>query len=100
MHDIRTQNLWNALHAKLLARRNPAPTATDESSDVVIGPEGSSLPLVGSDSYPSLDLMRNWTSERPSIAQILESSSTQQLTESVRQSGDLVDPWRFTNGIN
>jgi hypothetical protein len=57
-------------------------------------------PQLSSESYPSLDLMANWTGERPSIAQILEGLSTKEAIEEDRQTDDVANNWRSDHGTN
>jgi hypothetical protein len=55
---------------------------------------------VSSESYPALDLMANWTDERPSMSQILEGRSVNEVPEGNRQIGDAANNWRSDNGTN
>ncbi|HEY5091683.1 MAG TPA: hypothetical protein VII60_00310 [Acidimicrobiales bacterium] len=40
--------------------------------------------------YPALDLMARWTSDQPSMSQILDGRSGQEAIDANRQSGDAV----------
>jgi len=40
--------------------------------------------------YPALGLLENWTNDQPSMSQILDGRSTQEIVDVNRQSGDAV----------
>jgi hypothetical protein len=47
--------------------------------------------------YPALDLMANWTNDRPSMSQILDGQERQAAVNVHRQSGDALDTWGSDN---
>jgi hypothetical protein len=57
-------------------------------------------PPWSAENFPALDLMANWTNDRPSMSQILDGQSRQKAVDVHRQSGDAVDIWRSDNASN
>lgn len=50
--------------------------------------------------YPALDLMANWTSERPTMSQIMDGLSSQDGIDVHRQIDDAANNWRSDDAIN
>ena len=92
-------SLWSGIQGSGTCRRCPAPGVTDQ--EVAAITEARVLrPQLSSESYPSLDLMADWTGERSSMAQILEELSANEAIEGDRQIGDVVNNWRSDHGTN
>jgi hypothetical protein len=92
-------SLWSGIQGSRTSRRSPAPEVTDQ--EVAAITEAPVLRLqLSSEGYPSLDLMANWTGERPSMAQILEGLSANEAIEEDRQIDDVVNNWRSDHGTN
>lgn len=90
---------WSGIQGSRTSKRSPAPEVTDQVVAAIT--EAPVLrPQLSSESYPSLDLIANWTGERPSMAQILEELSANEAIEGDRQIDDVVNNWRSDHGTN
>ena len=99
MRAGKPSSLWSGIQGSRTSRRSPAPEVTDQ--EVAAITEAPVLRLqLSSEGYPSLDLMANWTGERPSMAQILEGLSANEAIEEDRQIDDVVNNWRSDHGTN
>jgi hypothetical protein len=56
-------------------------------------PEQSVQSPWSAEQFPALDLMANWTSDRPSMSQIMDGRASQEAVDVSRQSGDAVSKW-------
>ena len=99
MRAGKPSSLWSGIQGSRTSKRSPVPEVTDQ--EVAAITEAPVLRLqLSSEGYPSLDLMANWTGERPSMAQILEGLSANEAIEEDRQIDDVVNNWRSDHGTN
>jgi hypothetical protein len=59
--------------------------------DAPVSEQSNVQPPWSAEQYPALDLMANWTNDRPSMSQILDGRSSEEIIDANRQSGDEVN---------
>ena len=91
-------SLSSGIQGSGTCKRSPAPEVTDQEV-AAITEAPVLLPPLSSESYPSLDLMANWTGG-PSMAQVLDGLSADEAIEEDRQIDDIVNNWRSDYGTN
>jgi hypothetical protein len=89
-----------SLRDRLAAKRGRAPLQSITPNEIPANEQSVAQPPWSAESYPALDLMANWTNDRPSMSQILDGQSRQKAVDVQRQSGDAESIWRSDNAAN
>ena len=100
MRVLKRASSWQSLRDRLVTR--PGETSTNDAFAAEAPEiEQSVVQLPWSaEHFPALDLMANWTTDRPSMSQILDGQASQKAVDVSRQSGDAVTKWRPDNANN
>ena len=97
--DKRAQS-WQSLRDRLVTKHGRTPQNSVPSAAVPeVEPSVVQL-LWSAEHFPALDLMANWTNDRPSMSQILDGRASQDAVDVSRQVGDAATKWRSDNASN
>ena len=89
MRETKRASTWSNFRDKISTKRGDVPQTT-MPAEVPVLEDSVALSPSNAEHYPALDLMDNWTDDRPSMSQILDGRSTQEIVDVNRQSGDAV----------
>jgi hypothetical protein len=91
---------WTSLRDRLAAKRGHVPLASVSPEEVPVNEQSVVQPPWSAEHYPALDLMANWTNDRPSMSQILDGQLRQEAVDVQRESVDAEHIWRSDNATN
>jgi hypothetical protein len=82
---------WSSRRDKFAAEQVDEVPSTDVVDDVPVVEQSSAQIPWSAEQYPALDLMANWTNDRPSMSQIMDGLTNREATDVHRQSGGEVN---------
>ena len=78
---------WSSRRDRFAAERVDEVPSIDVVDDVPVVEQSTAPAPWSAEQYPALDLMANWTNDRPSMSQIMDGLSNRAATDAHRQSG-------------
>jgi hypothetical protein len=91
---------WSGLRGRLSTKRGNAEQNSVTPVEASVVDQWVVPPRAGAEYNRSLDLMANWTTDQPTMSQMMDGQANQEVLDTSRQSGDAMKEWGTDNAGN